>query len=74
MRGRAVQRGIRERIAAQVDVRQIGEQLIELAEGPGAQRRLHPFGEFLGSQPPGDVVLLQQRGGVIPVGVRGTDL
>jgi len=55
-------------------VRQIGEQLIELAEGPGAQRRLHPLGEFLGGQPPGGVVLLQQRGGVIPVGVRGTDL
>ena len=54
-------------------MRQVGQQLIELAEGAGPQRRLHPLGEFLGRQPPGRVVFLQQRRDAVPVGVGGAD-
>jgi hypothetical protein len=33
-----VQRGIRQRVALQVNVRQVGQQLIQFTEGPGPHR------------------------------------
>jgi hypothetical protein len=59
---------------AAVRVRQIGQQLVQLAQGPGVQRRVHPLAEFLSGQPSLGVVLLQQSRHPVPVFVRGPDV
>jgi hypothetical protein len=56
-----------------VHVRQIGQQFVQLTQGPGVQGRVHPLGEFLGGQPSLGVVLLQQARHPVPVLVRRPD-
>jgi hypothetical protein len=62
---------VRQLVVAAVHVRQIGQQLIQLAQRAGVQGGVHPLGELLGRQPSLGVVLLQQARDPVPVLVRG---
>ncbi len=57
----------------QVDDRQVGQQVIELAERLGAEGGVHPLIEFLGGQPARGVVLAQQRCSAVAIRVGGAD-
>ena len=57
----------------QVDDRQVGQQVIELAQRLGVEGGVHPLVEFLGGQPPRGVVLAQQRCSSVAIRVRGAD-
>jgi hypothetical protein len=57
----------------QVDDRQVGQQLVDLAQRLGAERGVHPLVELLGGQPARGVVLAQQGRGAVAIRVGGAD-
>src|SRR5580693_8078954 len=57
----------------QVDDRQVGQQVIDLAQRLGIEGGVHPLMEFLGGQPARGVMLTQQRRGAVAIRVGGAD-
>ena len=65
------QRGVGQLV--QVDSGQVRQQLVELAQRRGVQGLLHALVKLLGGQPPGGMVLAQQRRDAVAIRVRGAD-